>query len=554
MKHPESPLTDYLTGPSLYYPSFRPVGERAEVSPEVDFFRPAYDFSQKILDVFLAHPQKKLLADESLSLRGQEALSLMFQMENFLEQMALPGARVAVLFPPSAIQALSILAVMYSGRVPVIFNHWTKKEDLKRICKERHIHALFCEPGQEMSLDIPVLQVKLTGEISSADTKKAYIERPLPHPDTGLVLFTSGSMGEPKAVALSRKGLMYNIDTLIKYFGLDAQTVSAITLPIFHTMALNTHFFPTFFSGGTSVFVNSELSMGRIYRSIIECQGTFVALIGDMLKLCLKEMEKRGVQGGECVEHIQMSGGITRVEHLHMAKKLFPRATIHKGFGLTELIRISMINSRDPDFYDETVGRVLPGQDVVIKDEQGRILPKGQQGQIFVKGDNVMMGYEGVASFDQPFDDRGYLATGDYGILTPDKRLYFYGRIDGTFKSQGRRISAMEIEQVALNHPAVTAAFCIPVACEVKGLRPVLFLELNEREDLMDKEEKNHLEALLKENLEAYKVPREIILSSQLPRLPNKKVNKKMLETAWTSKTSFEDFGHAVMGMKFFKM
>ena len=172
----------------------------------------------------------------------------------------------------------------------------------------------------------------------------------LPHPETGIILFTSGSLGEPKAVQLGRTGLLYLVDSLIEYFQLGRETQATITLPIFHTMALNTQFFPTFLAGGVCEFINTELSMGKLYRHISNSNGNFIALIGDMLKFCLEEKQKRNLTPAYNVQNIQLSGGITRQEHLEWASELFPNARIHKGFGLTECIRISMISSLSAKF------------------------------------------------------------------------------------------------------------------------------------------------------------------------------------------------------------
>lgn len=510
-------------------------------------------FSQKIMEVLLSNAERDLLCDDDAQLNGKDCLKILLDIETFLEASVPVGGRVAIIFPPSAMQALAILATMYAGRVPVILNHWTKQSELDRLSGKSGYHALLVAAGfSELKLPIPTSVLGPNGELSDQLRLGEKVQREIPHPETGVILYTSGSMGEPKAVMLPRRGLLYIIETLVKYFDLDNTTVAAITLPIFHTMALNTHFFPTFFAGGKSVFINSELSMGRIYRSIIESGGNFCALIGDMLKFCLREKERRNVEGGEIVLNLQMSGGITRVEHLEMARKIFPNAKIHKGFGLTELVRICMINSEDSKFHDETVGRILPGQQVEIRDEKDRKLPPGVMGQIFVKGPNIMIGYENIPTEQQPIDAKGFLATGDYGILTPDNRLYFKGRIDGTFKSQGRRIACMEIEQVALSNRLVTAAKCIPVKCETKGLRPILFVEINtEKMPEFDPNEHALFESLLKQKLEAYKVPKDVFVLHQIPRLPNNKLCKRGVLEIWNQRVKSQTLGKGPFGTMF---
>src|SRR5262249_39762655 len=131
-------------------------------------------------------------------------------------------------------------------------------------------------------------------------------------------------------------------------------------------------------------------------------------------------------------------------------------------------------------FAEPTSGYALPGQEVTVRDEEGNRLPAGARGRIWVAGENVMLGYDAEEAGAQapPCTGVRELDTGDLGHLTADGRVVVEGRGDGVFKSYGRRIAAAEIERAALACPAVAAALCIAVPCPVRGMRPVLFVEL----------------------------------------------------------------------------
>jgi acyl-CoA synthetase (AMP-forming)/AMP-acid ligase II len=368
-----------------------------------------------------------------------------------------------------------------------------------------------------------------------------------PAAEAGLVLYTSGSSGDPKAVVLPAAGLLYVIDRLIARFGLGPATVAAVTLPLHHTMALNTQLLPTVFAGGRAVVLESGPALGRTYRDLLSTGANFVALIAELLRPCLAEQRRRGLPAASGVEEMQLSGGMILGEHLAMARQLFPAARLHKGYGLTEAIRVTMTDSGDPRFSDPDAGFPLPGQEVAVTDEEGRALPPGRRGQIVVRGPNVMLGYEGEAS--QPFAD-GWLLTGDLGRLTADGRLTVEGRRDGVFKSYGRRIATAEIERAALACPEVATAKCIPVACPVRGQRPLLFVEPAGPGPL-DGGLKSRLEATLRRALLPYKVPREIVLVEAVPRSATGKVSHRALAELWRQGPPVTDLGRGPRGCRF---
>jgi len=157
-----------------------------------------------------------------------------------------------------------------------------------------------------------------------------------------------------------------------------------------------------------------------------------------------------------------------------------------------------------------------------------------------------MLGYDGEGGEgEQPFRD-GFLETGDLGYLMEDGRLVLEGRVDGIFKSYGRRIAAAEIERAALRWPGVAAARCIAVPCPARGMRPVLFVEPEGRPG-----ELRELEAVLKRELEGYKVPREIVLVEALPRSATGKIAARELERLWREGEPLAELGRGPLGCRF---
>lgn len=490
--------------------------------------------SNAINETLIRSSRRTVIQDKDNAYTGLDIIKLLNSVKSHLESSTRQGSRIAIYMPNGAAQGIAILAVLYAKRVPVIFSLDLMPGKFEERARKFDCHAVIAKSGQFTELiDIP--QILLDSQARVVDIKSTGRRRmcSLPDPRVALVLFTSGSTGEPKAVQLTHEGLSYTVNFLRKYFGLDANSKAGIILPIFHTMALNTQFLPCFLSGGICLFMNSDEENNRSYSMILESKANFLTLIGDILFLYDKERELRGLPAAEDVRVIQMAGGVIRKDHLVMAQKLFPNAVVYKGYGMTEVIRTAMIGSNQPGFLDDSVGYVLPGQTIEIRDEFNNVLKTGETGEIFIKGPNLMLGYqdEGIV-----FDERGFLASGDLGYLDPKGRLYFCGRTDEIFKTRGKKVSAVEIERTAMAMDIVHLAKCISVPCKRKGYKPVLFVqtvvgvEARRIEDLC-----SSIRKYLMGQLEKYKVPADVLVVDSIPKLSNQKINRRAIYDMWQS-------------------
>ncbi len=125
------------------------------------------------------------------------------------------------------------------------------------------------------------------------------------------------------------------------------------------------------------------------------------------------------------------------------------------------------------------------------------------------------------------------------------------GRGDGIFKSYGRRIAAAEIERAALGCAAVAAALCLAVPCPVRGMRPLLFVEVPGAPGGPAADPRPAIEAALKGALEPYKVPRDIVLVEALPRSAAGKASRRELERLWREGAPLADLGRGPLGCRF---
>ena len=484
---------------------------------------------RSIESVLANAPERILLSDEVCSLTGADIQARIQEFKALFDMNIPEGARVGVFLPNSTAKALTILALMALRRIPVLLNVADHDLRLEERIKKMHLQALIIEHSALDRTPESVFKIGLDSQSRVGGIRKPDQIRELcPVPaGTVLILYTSGSMGEPKGVCLSESAILYNVDFLIRYQGLDETTVATMVLPICHTMALNTQFLPAFFSGGKSIFYDVTLSLGRIYRSLLDSQGTSVALISHLVRLCHDEKLRKGLPPAWHVKQVTLAGGVIRSHHLEMCEELFPNATIYKGYGLTEAIRVSMISHRDPNFFENTAGYVLPKQEVEIRDDEGNVLPRGEVGQIFVRGPNVMLGYDQTdsAKNESPFE-KGFLRTNDMGAFSEEGHLLIQGRSDGVVKILGKKISLKNIEDAALHAlPRASDVKCIAIPSERSDQSLVLFVELPDAVLGLDESRLFELETELRVRVKHLcSLPKDVIFLRSFPRTPNAKI------------------------------
>jgi long-chain acyl-CoA synthetase len=200
---------------------------------------------------------------------------------------------------------------------------------------------------------------------------------------------------------------------------------------------------------------------------------------------------------------------------------------INEGYGLTETSPVTNW-CRPWEYRPHSVGPALPEVDQRILDlATGAELPPGQDGEVVMKGPNIMRGY-----FNRPeetaaaFNARGFFRTGDIGRLDDDRHLFITGRLKEMIIVGGENVFPREIEEVLNRHPAVADAGVIGLMDPMRGELPAAFVELKEGQ----KAEERELLAWCRERLAGYKCPTFVRIVEKLPRNPTGKIVRRELK------------------------
>ena len=200
---------------------------------------------------------------------------------------------------------------------------------------------------------------------------------------------------------------------------------------------------------------------------------------------------------------------------------------INEGYGLTETSPVT--NWCRPDEYTpHSVGKPLPEIEQRILDlSTGRPLPPGEDGEVQVRGPNVMKGYYKLPEQTRAaFTDDGFFRTGDIGRTNLEGHLFITGRLKEMLIIGGENVFPREIEEVLSRHPTIAASGVIGIKDPVRGELPVAFVELNEGQTF----DERALQQWCRQHLAGYKVPSEIRCVPQLPRNPTGKIMRRELK------------------------
>jgi acyl-coenzyme A synthetase/AMP-(fatty) acid ligase len=194
------------------------------------------------------------------------------------------------------------------------------------------------------------------------------------------------------------------------------------------------------------------------------------------------------------------------------------------GLGTAEMWHI-FISNRPGAVRPGTLGTAVPGFDVMVCDEQGRALPAGETGWLWVRGGSRAIGYwQHMEKTMQGFRGEWYV-SGDLITMDGDGYVTYCGRGDEMLKVSGKWLAPQEVEGCLLEHPAVAEAAVVGMT-EPSGLvKPLAYVVSRERRDGLEQE----LKAFVRERLEPYKHPREVVLVDDLPRTHLGKVDRGKL-------------------------
>jgi benzoate-CoA ligase len=466
------------------------------------------------------------------------------QVGNALRALGLrPEERVLLSLPDVPEFAAGIFGALRVGGVVAMVNPLLPPEDLAYYVEYAQCRALLCDAEVARKLAplvdrFPLLQgVVVLGEGVPAlpryhaygDAVRGASDRCEPFPttrdDPAYWLFTSGSTGKPKAVMHLHHGFPWLTERYAKQvLRMDRDDVTTSVARLFFGYGTGTNLFFPFAVGATTCLFPEKPTPEVLFDAIERFRPTILTSVPTSINAMLAHPDapKRDLSS---LRAVISAGEALPAELVHRWQQRFG-VEILDGIGAAETFHIYITNSPG-DVVPGSLGKLVPGFEARITDPEGRDVPDGEVGTLWVKGDSVGVGYWQAHAESQETFRGGWVKSADLFRRDADGRFWYCGRADDLLKVGGMFVSPLEVEDCLLQHPAVQE--CALVAYQERGLdKPMAFVvprpggQPGEALAL-------ELARFVKARLAAYKFPRRVRFVADLPRNDRGKVERRRL-------------------------
>ena len=336
--------------------------------------------------------------------------------------------------------------------------------------------------------------------------------------DTAVLLFTSGTTGAPKAAVLRQKHLVSYILGSVEFMGADEEEAALVCVPPYHIAGIAAVLSSVY--SGRRVVQLANFTAEKWVQIAHDEKITTAFVVPTMLSRIVEELDGAKNADMPHLQSLSYGGGKMPLSVIQRAMELFPGTDFTNAYGLTETS--STITVLGPDEHrlaaasDEesirrrlvSVGVPLPGIELEIRDEEGSVQPVGERGEIYVRGEQVSGEYEGRGSV---VDNDGWFPTRDAGFVDAEGFLFIDGRADDVIVRGGENMSPGEIEDVLLEHPAVSDVAVVGMPSEEWGEAVVAAVVI--ADEVMAEE----LQEWVKDHMRSSRVPERIEFWDELP-------------------------------------
>ncbi|MDI6754374.1 MAG: AMP-binding protein [Thermodesulfobacteriota bacterium] len=344
--------------------------------------------------------------------------------------------------------------------------------------------------------------------------------------DPFLLLYSSGTAGLPKGILLANKAELSVCTDLAVLGAYRPGDVAMVILPMFHTNPLCCYTYPFLYQGLT-LCIRKSFSTADFWPSIMKYGVTSVMAVPAMYAYVYNTADPKTIDYGRLKLRRANSGAAPMpLEIVRGFKEKF-NIEVTDGYGLTEGCGVTSSCFNIPDNRN-SIGMALPSQEVEIMDDDNKILPYGEKGEICIKGDSIMIGYLNKPKATAEAIRDGWLHTGDVGYMDEMGYLYISGRKKEMINRGGENIYPREIEIPLERHPKIAEVAVVGIADPALGERVKACIVLKEPGTMTSDAVKEYL----KDKIAKYKIPESVEFMANFPRNPTGKVLKEELKKA----------------------
>lgn len=332
--------------------------------------------------------------------------------------------------------------------------------------------------------------------------------------DVAIILYTGGTTGVSKGVMLTHKNLLANMMQLravSKGIINDGEDSIVGPLPLYHTYAFMMHCLTMVYSGNHSILIPNPRDIDGFVKLLQQYKPNGLLGINTLyLALCrhpkITEVDFSNLR-------FCGAGGMAMTPKIAEDWTRISKCEINEGYGLTECSPVVSLNLPGQVKLG-TVGFPVPETELQVVDDQGKVLPNGEKGELWVRGPQVMKGYwRNKEATDESLTADGWFKTGDYAQIDEQGYISIVDRKKEMILVSGFNVFPSEIEEVVNSHPDIFESAAIGLPSDTTGEKVKLFVVA--RDSSLTAES---VIAYCRENLTAYKMPKEIVFVKELPK------------------------------------
>ena len=450
------------------------------------------------------------------------------------------GDRVALALPNGVEVITAFLGIATAAATAAPLNPAYTTDEFRFYLEDIEAKVLIVPPGggEQARAAAPAGTLLIEASLSPDGQVRFEITSPTSLPrkhtaptpdDVALFLHTSGTTSRPKGVPLSHANLLTSAANVMATYTLTPEDVSLCVMPLFHVHGLVASTLATFRSGGT-LLVPPRFSAGAFWPVVKAHHATWYTAVPTIHQVLLAraDEDQAPAPGTSGLRFIRSCSSTLAPATMAGLETRFG-CPVLEAYGMTEAAHQMASNPLPPSQRKPgSVGQGT-GVQVAIMDDAGALLPTGTQGEVVIQGANVTRGYHNNPEANASSFTNGWFRTGDQGIIDADGYLTLVGRLKELINRGGEKISPREIDEALLTHPAVAEAVCFGVPDAKYGEEVAAVVVL--RGDVTEAT----LVAHCRERLAAFKVPKTIYVTKEIPRTATGKIQRRNVAAAFAS-------------------
>lgn len=340
------------------------------------------------------------------------------------------------------------------------------------------------------------------------------------------ILFTTGTTGAPKGVALSYNNLSAAARNINAFIGNTSSDVELLALPVSHSFGLG-RLRCSLSKGATVVMLGTFANVKKFFKEMARCQVTMFAMVPASWGFIKKMSGKYIGKFADQLKFIEIGSSFMPVEDKELLMSLLPKTRICMHYGSTEASRSAFMEFHTYKDNLLSIGKASPNVEIKIFTSRGTPAALGEEGEVCVKGEHVTCSYwnETPERFASDFYD-GYFRTGDCGTMDAEGNIYLKSRIKEMINVGGKKVSPMEVEDILNTIPGIKESACIGIPDPGIVLGEVVKAFIVADDNLSDEE----IMQQLRPQLEVYKLPVEIERINAIPKTGSGKIQRLSLK------------------------